>query len=290
MSRGWRTIARVGAFAALALLLTGCLKLNMNLLVGSDDTVTGTVQFGISKEVLELTGSTPEDLLGSDAPFPEDAEGVTVTPFDDGEFAGQEFTFENVPLAEFNDPDNPDALTITRSGDTFTVAGVLDLGTGTTGATGALGGTAAELFESADIRVTLTFPGDVIDSNGDEVEGNTVTWIPEFGERLEISATASAVDDGDGEEIPEGAGGDDGGSSLTLILIIVGALVVAAIVVFVIMSQRKKGQTPPGTPMGGDMMGGTPPAGPPVPPASPPVPPAAPPAPPAAPPAPPSPG
>ena len=45
MSGRFRTTIRVGAFAALAVLLTGCIKLNMNLGINDDNTVSGTIQF-----------------------------------------------------------------------------------------------------------------------------------------------------------------------------------------------------------------------------------------------------
>jgi hypothetical protein len=70
-----RTVARIGAFAVLALLLSGCIKLTMDLQVDSDDTVSGTIQLGIQKELLELSGGSVQDLLGSDSPFPSDAPG-----------------------------------------------------------------------------------------------------------------------------------------------------------------------------------------------------------------------
>ncbi|HLA93265.1 MAG TPA: hypothetical protein VJO36_07015, partial [Actinomycetota bacterium] len=62
------TVARIGAFAVLALLLSGCIKLTMDLQVNSDDTVSGTIQLGIQKELLELSGGSVQDLLGSDSP------------------------------------------------------------------------------------------------------------------------------------------------------------------------------------------------------------------------------
>jgi len=237
-----RTVARVGAFAAVALLLSGCIKLTMDLQVNSDDTVSGTVQLGVQKELLELSGGSVEDILGSDSPFPSDAPGVTVEEFDDGEFAGQQFTFDSVPLTEFQNSDDPAALSITRQGDTFVVSGVLDMSTGLSGATGALGATGQELLDSAEIRITMTFPGDVQEASG-TIDGNSVTWEPKFGERLEISATASAVDDGDADS---GGGGD---SSTTIILIVVAVLVVGAIIAFFVMKGRRGGQG------GGDQTG-----------------------------------
>jgi hypothetical protein len=228
-----RTVATLGALAALALLLSGCIKLTMDLQVNSNDTVSGTVQLGVAKELLELSGGSIEDILGSEAPFPSDAPGVTVEEFDDGEFAGQQFNFDSVPITQFQDQ-GAEALSITRQGDTYVVSGVLDMSGGVTGATG-LGVTGQELLESAEIRLTMTFPGDVVEATG-TIDGNTVTWEPVFGERLEISATASAIDDGDAAAAP-GADGDS--SILMYVLIGVGVLVVVAIVLFLLRRSRR---------------------------------------------------
>jgi hypothetical protein len=295
MARGVRKAARVGAFVALALVLTGCIKLNMDLVINSDDTVSGVVQFGVQKELLELTGQSAEDLLG-DAPLPSDAPGVTTEPFEDEEFAGQQFNFESLPIAQFNQSQvtgatgltgvpATDTLTITHQGDTFVVVGVLDLSGGDiTGATNPFGGTGAELLESAEIRVSITFPGDVIEATGGQIEGNTVTYLPRFGDRLEIDATGSAIDDGDAEAA---AGGDDGGSNLLLILIIAGVVVALAVVLFLILRNRRGGggagfgeATPATTPETATPPPGAPTDTPPPAPA-PPMPPAAPPPPPA---------
>jgi hypothetical protein len=308
MSRRARTAGRIGAFVALVFLMTGCIKLNMDLGINSDNTVSGTVEFGVQKELLDLTGQNVEDLLGSDAPFPSNAPGVTVEPFDDGEFAGQQFIFEDVPIAEFNSggfvgntgatgataasgvTGAGDTLNIARQGDTFVVTGVLDLSSGLSGlsgATGPFGGTGgAQLFESAEIKIAITFPGAVVQAPGGQIDGNTVTYVPKFGERLEINATGSAVENGEAADV---VGGSD--SMLPLILIIAGVvLVVLIIIVLLIRSRRHKGgdagttgfgeagpaTTPDvATPPPGAPTDASPAPAPPMPPAAPPPPPPA---------------
>jgi hypothetical protein len=260
MSRRARTASRIGAFVALVFLMTGCIKLNMNLGINSDNTVSGTVEFGVQKELLDLTGQNVEDLLGSDAPFPSSAPGVTIEPFDDGEFAGQQFIFEDLPIEQFNSGGVAgasgataggagDTLQIARQGDTFVVTGVLDLSSGLSGATGPFGGTGgAQFFESAEIRIAITFPGEVLQAPGGQIDGNTVTYVPEFGERLEINATGSAVDNGEAADV---VGGSD--SFLPLILIIGGvALVLLIVLLLVVRGRKNKGETPSGaaTPSG----------------------------------------
>lgn len=228
MTKRMGTAGRLAMIAALALLLTGCLKLDMDLKIGTDNTVSGSMIFAVNKDVLALTGGSVDDLLGSDTPLPSDVKGVTSEDYSDDKFVGKKFTFDSVPITEFSDPTDPEALKITRDGDAFVVSGVLDLSQGTSGATGPMGGTGAAAFlDSAEIRIAITFPGEVISSNG-TASGNTVTWQPKFGDRLEMSAKGSAI--------------ASGGSSSTLlyVLIGVGVVVLIAIIAFVMMSRRKK--------------------------------------------------
>lgn len=251
MAHRWRTFGRAAAFGALALLLSACLKLDMDLQVSADDTISGTVILAVQTELLELGGGSVEDILGSDAPLPEGLEGVTQEPYEDDEFTGQRFTFESVPLAQFNQNEDADALRIVREGDVFQVTGALDLA-GASGATGLSGLDPGQFLQGAQIRIVIAFPGEVTQTNG-EADGNTVTWVPEVGERLELQATASAIESG-------------GGSSMTLLLII-GAVVVVVVIALVIAMSRRRGRPALAT----DGIGDATPAGPAI--AEPPAPP-----------------
>ena len=294
MSRRARTAGRVGAFLALAVLLTGCIKLNVDLGINADDTVNGAVVLGVQKELLELTGQSAEDLLGDADLIPTGATGVVVEPFEDDEFVGQQIIFEDLPISEFNSgalgasgatgisgvTGAGDNLNIAREGETFVVTGALDLSSGLSGATGPFAGTGgAQLFENADIQISITFPGEVVQANG-EVDGNTVTYVPEFGERLEINATGSAIDNGQAADV---VGGSD--SFLPLLLIIAGVAVVLLVIIFLVVRSRSNKDGGAGTPtgLGEPAPVATPGVAPPQPGAPPPTPPA-PPMPPAAPP------
>jgi hypothetical protein len=218
-----RIAGRIAALGLLSVLLSACLKLDMNLEVSADNTVSGTVIFAVQKQILELAGGSVDDLL-SEAPIPADAPGVTISDYDDDEFSGKQFTFDAVPLAEFSGATEAE-LQITREGDVFHVSGTLDLSSGLSGATGVSGFDPSTFLQGAQLQIRITFPGEVSESNG-QIDGNTVTWVPEIGQRLDLQATASAIESG-------------GGSSMMLLLII-GAVVVIAIVLVVVMSQRRK--------------------------------------------------
>jgi hypothetical protein len=225
-------MARLAAVGLLAILLTGCIKLNVDFDVSSDNTVSGTMVFAFSKQLLQLTGQSAQELIGSSAPIPSSVPGVSAKPYDDGDFVGEEFTFDGVPLTQFN-ADDPESLSIVRHGDTFTVSGVLDLsgGTGGSGGTGASGATSSipginQALGGADIRISITFPGSVTDTNG-TVDGTTVTWKPQVGQRLELRATAGAT--------------GSGSSSTSSIVLIVGIALVVIAVIALVMKGRRKG-------------------------------------------------
>jgi hypothetical protein len=67
-----RTIGRVATLAALAMLMSACLKLDIDLTLSSEDTVSGSVVFAMDKALIELTGQSFDDLMAESAPFPED--------------------------------------------------------------------------------------------------------------------------------------------------------------------------------------------------------------------------
>jgi hypothetical protein len=227
MSKRMQATARFVAVGIVAVLLTGCIKLNVDFTVSSDNTVSGTMVFAFSKQLLQLTGRSAQDLIGSSAPIPSSVPGMSAKPYDDGEFAGEEYTFDAVPLTQFNS-DDPTSISIVRSGDTFTVSGVLDLSsaTGASGATGTIPGL-DQALAGADIRISVTFPGAVTDSNG-VVDGSTVTWNPKIGQRVELRATAGAI----------GSGSSSTSSIVLIGLIALGVIVVVALVM---RGRRKAG-------------------------------------------------
>jgi cobalamin biosynthesis Mg chelatase CobN len=178
--------------AAMALLLSSCLKLNMDLTVSSKNTVSGTVIFAVDKQLLQASGQTVDQVLQSPVVSPG-TKGVTTSPYDDGKYVGQEIVFDAVPLSQFAGASAED-LKIVREGDEFKVSGVLDLSSATPTTTGnpQVDQIAQQAMKTADLHITMTFPGSVTSSNG-KVDGNSVTWEPKIGERTEIRAVASAI-------------------------------------------------------------------------------------------------
>jgi len=192
LKRIWGIIA---VSLSTVLLTSGCIKLEMDMTVATDDTVSGTMVFAISKSLAEMgaeesgseTSSTPE----TDNLF-TNAENVKVEPFDDGEFVGSSYAFEDLPLAQFAPQvgDNS-AFAIERQGDNLVVSGVLDTSTeGQDMEENQFTDSIIEGFAgTTSMRISVTLPGEIIETNG-EVDGQTITWNGSFGEKLDLQAVA----------------------------------------------------------------------------------------------------
>lgn len=237
-----RVLPRAAVAAVAALALSGCIKMDMDLGVQSDNTVDGTVIFGVSKQLAALPGFDANDLNSGPVESPK-AGHVTTKKYDDGTWVGTQMDFTDVPLSEFGASQAGD-LSITREGDEFKVSGSMDLSEDSSGEDPS-GMDMAALASSAEIRLRLTFPGEVVSSNG-TVDGNSVTWTPKFGEKAEITAVAKAT---------------GGGSSMTWLL--VGGLLAALALVggFLFVTMRRKGTASTPVPEGSIVPGLPAPAG-----------------------------
>ena len=179
--------------AALAFLLAGCFRVDMDVEVSSDDTVSGTAVIAIDESLIELSGQSADDIF-SDVDRSELPEGASVEAYSEDGFVGQQITFEDVPLEEFTSSDTfsgsglGDELRIVREGDEFVVTGALDM----SGDQFTDTEIPQQFLENFEFTISITFPGEVTSSTG-EVDGNTVTWRPQVGENTRIEARASAI-------------------------------------------------------------------------------------------------
>jgi hypothetical protein len=185
----------------------------------------------VDKQLLQATGQSVDQLIGQNPIASPGEEGVTTAPYEDDTFIGQTVTFDAVPIPQFSSGEGSDTLQIVREGDQFKVTGVMDLSSAS-GSTGdpQIDAIVQEALKSAEIRITMTFPGEVVSSNG-TIDGNSVTWEPKIGERTEIQAVAKAT----------------GGSSFPWLWIVIAAVVVVVVIVVVVaLSARgKKGEAAP---------------------------------------------
>ncbi len=224
MSQRLRRSAALSLLAvATTVLLSACFKLDMQMALQSDNTVDGSIIIAVARDQAQLLGGedalrqslqSEEGGIFSDAP----AQGTfEQRDYEDADWIGTESVFSGVPIDEFGGGDTGD-LSITRDGDEFLVEGSMDLSTDNEDTT------TKSLLDSADLQISITFPGDVTDTNG-QVDGNTVTWQPKAGEVLDISARGSAVS----------------GTNWALIAAIAAlvALVVIGIVLLIVVRRRE---------------------------------------------------
>jgi hypothetical protein len=211
-----RTLGRILGCAALVLLLAGCFKVNMDVEVSPENTVSGSAIIAVDESLLQLSGQSADQLFRemdlSDLPA-----GASSDRYEEDGFVGQEISFDDVPLDEFTGNNAlsgstaGEELNIVRQGNEFHVTGAFDMSgqefTGTE--------IPQQFLDSFEFRISITFPGEVKSATG-EVDGNTVTWQPKIGEDTQIEAVASAIP-------------SESSPLLMILLIAGGALVLGAI-------------------------------------------------------------
>jgi len=161
-----RNSLRLAAIATLVVVaLAGCVRVQIDLTLTPDDTVNGTMVLALQEGIGELLDTT-------DAAAAEQLFGDTTANFDDAAvskyaqdgYEGQKVTFEGQSIGDF-------ALvagdfTISRDDENYVVNGPVDPNVAANG---------ADIPESAQMSLSVTFPGPVYEHNG-SLEGNTVTW------------------------------------------------------------------------------------------------------------------
>lgn len=167
------------------LLLAGCLKIDGDLTINgtesdAPETVSGTVVVAVSNEWAISEGIDPasiRDSLARDLAAAPDS-GMTGTPYEDGEYTGAEFVFDELPIDRLG-PSTDGAFQVVRDGDRLVVRGdlsVLD---------------AAGSQTPWSVRAAITLPEDVSEHNG-SLDGRTVRWtLDESSEDRTIFATSA---------------------------------------------------------------------------------------------------
>lgn len=259
----------IAAGAVLALTLSGCMRMHTSFVINEDDTIDGSMIMAISDEAAETAGMTADEMWAqaSDSLTADMPAGITTTPYKQDGYTGEEFVYENTPLSDASGS----GMSITREGDEFVVTGELDLteeeldGADTSG---------VDMASALDIQFSVTFPGEVIESNG-VVDGSTVTWVATYGEILVLDArgeasgsggsapsddaTTDPADDttGDATDTESSDSSDvadedsDGTNWILWASIGVGALAIIGLVVWLVLRGRNNGgQGGPGAPQG----------------------------------------
>lgn len=164
--------------------LTGCMKVDAQLAINEDNTVTGSIVMAVDKRLASLTGKSQDQLVSTVTVAPDTiAQGTVVQPYQDDLFVGRRYVFTNVPLNDFHGTDQV-SVTLVHDGRAYLFNGIADL----------------RMIDLADpavqrfgnmfaFTVSVTFPGKVVESNG-TVTGRTVTWSPKAGESQPMHARA----------------------------------------------------------------------------------------------------
>jgi hypothetical protein len=191
MTRSRKILAALGMLLVLA--LAGCVRFQADLSVSPENTLDGDIVVAVIAN--EEPGSADDaqdaadDIEGQLLPALRGADGVTATPYAEDDYVGTRFTLADTPMEALDGGDADGALKLTRSGDEFAFAGTLDFTPDDTGTDeGAVDGDP----EDSGISVSISFPGEVIDHNG-ELDGTTVTWNTTLEGSVDMRATASAV-------------------------------------------------------------------------------------------------
>ncbi|CAN5346438.1 hypothetical protein BH10ACT7_BH10ACT7_28260 [soil metagenome] len=180
--------------ALLVLVLAGCVRFQANLDISPDDTVSGdivvAVIVGDEADSREQAQAAADDIESQLLAGLSGAQGVTREPYDQDGYLGYRFALSGTPLSAFSSGGTQGALTIERSGDEFVFSGVLDFTPNDAEAD-----TVEEDADTSGITVEVTFPGEVLETNG-EVSGTTVRWETTYQAKLEMTATGSAIPSG----------------------------------------------------------------------------------------------
>jgi hypothetical protein len=197
--------------------LTGCVKLDADLKVNSNETVSGTMQIGVDKQLLQSSGQSLDKVREriEDGIKQTTTDGVTCKPFEDDRYVGSNCTFEGVPFAKMGSSSG-EGVGFRKEGDRFKVTvKVPNLGNVPSG-------------NQPTVNFKITMPGKIIEHDaGAKVDGRTATYdsLDKLGN---VSLTSEA-----------------GGGFPTWAIILIAVLVLlaaAAVVFFVLRSRKAKAQ------------------------------------------------
>jgi len=227
--------------AATVVLLTGCIKLDMDLQVGQDGMVSGSYIVALDRSVLQLTGQNADQFYeqtasGLDRSNLPPGASLDVAKYDEGDFVGAKVTFSGLPVDDLNDatPTGSDTSTfsLTHDGDLYHFKATLDTSQGGDQSPISV---PEQLTSKAEIRIKVTFPGEVTETNGSK-DGTSVTWEPKLGEATDLTATAK--DSG-------GATGGGGSNTWLVVLAIVAGLAVVVVVLVLLLTRGRRRPAPP---------------------------------------------
>ena len=196
-------LAMASVFAVAMLMVTGCMRLNMAIDLLENNQASAQVDMAFQDEAVRALGYEPDDLwaeaerdLSAQLPL-----GATIERYPEPGWTGSRIHIPASPfsgLGAFQEAGISD-IEVTRQGDYYVFSSVSGLADDVEGFATEIPAGAGEM----DLTLTLTCPGDVVESNG-VITGNQVVWdLTQFNSTEPQTARCVAV----------GAGGSGVGGS-----------------------------------------------------------------------------
>jgi hypothetical protein len=208
-----RKFFAAAAIIGIASLLSGCIKMDMDMKLSKDEKISGTMIVGFQKSLLEMMGQTKEEFL-KDMKLGEGMpKGSKVKTYDKDGYIGQEVSFKDLPASELNNLGSAaKGVTAAASGDAssskddlklekvkgkWVMSGTMDLSSAA-GSSGGAKPKAGEpdmsaLMKGFKIRIKMTFPGKIVEHDKwGKVKDNSVEWNPKAGEKVIMKVVANA--------------------------------------------------------------------------------------------------
>jgi len=183
--------AVVASLAGVTLFLAGCVTFAADLVVNESDQVSGSIVVAYAQEIAAVINEDPE-LSGWQKRY-ESLPGVSIRGVDRSGQVGNEVVLTNIPIESFSTAGSgPPPIRIIRQGDNLEISGELDFtGYGDESESeDQVFTTRLALFSPADLRVSITVPGEIRSTNGTvDDETNTITWRLRLGQDNRIEAT-----------------------------------------------------------------------------------------------------
>ena len=236
-----KNIRRAALVVPVLLLMTGCVKLNADIVLHTDDSIDLTMDVGIEQSAASTMGitdmcATMTESGGSGV----NVSDVTMTPHTDGGYVACKIQGKGTIQDAVGE-----GISITHADGVFTFKmNGTDLGTNVPSSYGDLS------TILSDLKISVTFPGEVLTHNGNStVSGTTVTWsdVNDFFTAEGLEATGK-----DTGSVLGGGGGAGGGVNKWLIIGIIGGVLVIGAIIAVLLLTRKKqpptGAWPPAQP------------------------------------------
>ncbi|MFC6156674.1 LppM family (lipo)protein [Kribbella jiaozuonensis] len=210
--------------------LTGCVKLDADLKVGSNETVSGSMKIGVDKQLLQSSGQSLDKVRQQieSGIKQTTTEGVSCNSFEDDKYVGSNCTFESVPFDKMGSSSG-DGVSFRKDGDKVMV----------TVKAGNLGSVPSGTQPEVNFKITM--PGKILEhDDGAKISGRTATYdsLDKLGK---ISLTSEA-----GSGFPTWA---------LIVIIVLVLLAIAAVVFFILRSRRRRGQQGYGQPFPGQYPG-----------------------------------